>query len=250
MPMAVSIALGSALVPPLLLMWIIHAHDKHPEPRKVVWTTFALGMLTPIPVVMFALPAMLAAGDGGSPLVAGAFAAFVTAALPEELCKFLVLRFYAATHRHFDERMDGIVYGTIASLGFATSENVMYVMGGGVFVALMRALTAIPMHGFLGVIMGYYAGEARFEPNRRASLYFKAVALPVLFHGLYDFPFLSVQVMVQRGQDTEQYVVLILALVGMGLAVLAIMVAWGLVLLRRVRRQQHQVVLAEGVDEG
>ena len=58
--------------------------------------------------------------------------------------------------KEFDELMDGIVYGAVASLGFATLENIMYCIDGGLSVVAIRALTAVPAHASFGAIMGYY----------------------------------------------------------------------------------------------
>ena len=35
----------SAIVPSLLLVWYFHARDVYPEPPRVLWTTFGLGIL-------------------------------------------------------------------------------------------------------------------------------------------------------------------------------------------------------------
>jgi RsiW-degrading membrane proteinase PrsW (M82 family) len=92
-------------------------------------------------------------------------------------------------HPSFNEVYDGILYSVAASLGFATLENIMYVvMGGGYGVALLRALLSVPGHALWGVIMGYYVGRARFAPaQQRGGLVLHGVGLAVFWHGLYDF---------------------------------------------------------------
>ena len=54
--------------------------------------------------------------------------------------------------------MDGIVYGP-SCLGFATFENIVYVMDGG-FNG--HAFTAVPAHACFGAIMGYYIAMGHF----------------------------------------------------------------------------------------
>ena len=88
--------------------------------------------------------------------------AVLGAAIPEELFKFLVLRWYVWRKPHFDEPLDGVVYGATASLGFATLENILYVGSHGLEMAVLRALTAVPGHAFTGVVMGAFLGRARF----------------------------------------------------------------------------------------
>ncbi len=58
-------------------------------------------------------------------------------------------------HAHFDEHYDGIVYGASVSLGFATLENILYLIGHGVEHAFVRALLPVSCHALIGVIMGF-----------------------------------------------------------------------------------------------
>ncbi|MCP5113023.1 MAG: PrsW family intramembrane metalloprotease, partial [bacterium] len=175
----------SAVVPSLLLMWYFHVRDTFPEPPRVVWTTFALGIAIVVPVVMMAWPFDQFAEALADPFLYGLAAAFLAAAIPEELFKLVVLWRYSARHLEFDEPMDGVVYGVAVSLGFATLENILYVSEGGLAVAALRALTAVPGHAFLGAIMGYYVGQARFAASGRRVFLAKAFIVPVVLHGLY-----------------------------------------------------------------
>ncbi len=60
--MTVILAL-SAVVPALLLMWYFGARDAYPEPPRVVWTTFALGVFSTVPVVRVEIPVAAAFED-------------------------------------------------------------------------------------------------------------------------------------------------------------------------------------------
>jgi protease PrsW len=181
----------SAVVPSLLLLWYFHNRDVYPEPPRVLWTTFSLGIMSIVPTLLFAYPILYALeihSHNQSPYLFGFAKAFATAAMPEEFFKLVVLWFYCAKHEAFDEPMDGIVYGVAVSLGFATFENVLYIENGGLSLAISRALTAVPGHAFLGAIMGYFIGQARFRPTEERRLCLLAYFVPVLLHGLYDFP--------------------------------------------------------------
>lgn len=185
---------ATAVTPSLLLLWFFHARDHHPEPRSVLLATFFLGVVIVIPVLAIAAPFERFGAAIGDPYLRGVYRAFAVAAIPEELCKLAVVWFYCARHKAFDEPMDGLVYGAIASLGFATLENLLYVAQGGTSVALLRAFTAVPSHAFWGVIMGYYVGQARFgPPERRARRLWAAFVVPMLLHGLYDAPVLALK---------------------------------------------------------
>lgn len=124
------------------------------------------------------------------PSLFGRFAgALLIVGLIEESWKFIVVRFYAYGLPEFDEPYDGIMYAVMVSLGFATVENLLYVLHGGAQVGVLRALLAVPSHAFFGVLMGFFIGEAKFAatPGRAAGLQLAGFGLAVLAHGVYDF---------------------------------------------------------------
>lgn len=181
------------MLPSLLLVLYFQRRDVYPEPSSVLWTTFGLGVLSVFPILVVALPMDDLTSTIGHPLLYGLATAFLAAAIPEEIFKFLVLRFYAARHMHFDEPMDGVVYGATASLGFATLENILYVSEGGFGVAVMRACLAVPGHAFLGAIMGYYVGRATFTTGDSGPLWRRALLIPIALHGFYNTPLLAAE---------------------------------------------------------
>ncbi len=226
----------SAIAPSMLLVWYFHARDAFPEPPRVLWTTFFLGIVSVAPVLLFAWPVNLFVEEIDAALPYGFFAAFLGAAIPEEFFKLLVVWGYSMRQVEFDEPMDGIVYGATASLGFATLENVIYVSTDGGSAAIVRAFTAVPGHAFLGVIMGAYAGRARFaEGAERRALLLKAFAVPALLHGAYDFPLLAAATLEQPDSLAALPVLLLLLLVPVGLC---IELVWALRLVRRGRQAQ------------
>lgn len=190
--MDLQLLFASAVTPSLLLLWYFHSRDHHPEPRGVLLATFLLGVAIVVPVFLLATPLDLVTASIADPGLRGVYRAFAVAAVPEELLKFCVVWFYCARHRAFDEPMDGLVYGAVASLGFATLENIFYVAQGGLELAVMRAVTAVPSHAFWGVIMGLYIGQAKFgPPELRRRRLLLAYFVPMLLHGLYDAPVLA-----------------------------------------------------------
>jgi RsiW-degrading membrane proteinase PrsW (M82 family) len=188
MMLGLSVLPLSAVVPSFLLIWYFRGRDTFPEPARVLWASFGLGVLSIVPTLALDWAVLSLVAPPADPLVGAAFDAFVTAAFPEELLKFCVLYFYCARHREFDEPMDGIVYGSVSSLGFATLENVLYVSKEGLGVALMRAATAVPAHALWGAIMGYFVAQAKFGGKNKPRCYLAALSIPILAHGLYDFP--------------------------------------------------------------
>jgi protease PrsW len=180
---------GSAVVPSLLLLWYVYARDRNPEPRGLLLKTFLLGAAICAPVVPMAMWLESLGREWETGVWSTALVrAFLGAAIPEELFKYLVLRRYVWNKPAFDEPLDGVVYGTTASLGFATLENILYVGDGGLGVAVLRALTAVPQHAFTGVIMGAFLGRARFAQDeaQRFGLLAAGLGWAILLHGAYD----------------------------------------------------------------
>ncbi|EGB15202.1 hypothetical protein DND132_1996 [Pseudodesulfovibrio mercurii] len=178
-----------AVVPSAVLLWLFVSSDKYPEPAGALVSSFLLGVLIVLGIyLLFPFLSLVASGlPADNPYIVGASHAFLMAALPEEALKFIVLRRYCVNHPAFDEPMDGIVYGVTVSLGFATAENLLYVLDGGLHVAVGRAFLAVPCHALVGAVMGYHVGQAAFSRGERSGLYVKALLLSILFHGLYDF---------------------------------------------------------------
>lgn len=180
---ALAIAPGIAIS-----LFIFHRDAYNREPKLNLLISFFLGILSIIPAFFIE---RAFAGNFGNSLVDQTIMAFFVVALTEEACKFAVLRFYAYNRKSFDEPFDGIVYGVMASMGFATLENILYVLssaeaGQGYQVALLRMFLSVPAHATFGVLMGYHVGRAKFEPGRRTVLMLLGLGWAVFFHGAYD----------------------------------------------------------------
>ena len=177
-----------AVVPGLgISYWIYHQDKYEKEPYLILLACFIWGFISTIPAVLGQLY-FRDTEDPHSLLTTFLFSFFVIA-LTEELSKFLFLRLYAYPKDAFNEPMDGIVYAVMVGMGFATLENLLYTFGenGGITTAIGRAFTAVPAHGAFAVMMGAYVGLAKFFPEKRDQYMLTSIALPVFFHGLYDF---------------------------------------------------------------
>ena len=236
--MAVLISVAAALVPGLLLVWYFTSRDRFPEPRHRVWKTFGLGCAIVVPVVPIALLLSLPFEGAANPHFRALTQAFFGAAIPEEALKLAVLFWYCRRKHEFDEPMDGLVYGATVSLGFATFENVLYVLDGGLTVALLRAFTAVPGHAATGAIMGFYLGLAHFLPHRRRRYLWLAFLVPVALHGLYNYPAMLAQIQSAAAGELPDAMAGFIALGLLG--ALVVEVAWALILQRRLVRSQRQ----------
>jgi len=117
--------------------------------------------------------------------------AFLVVAAVEEGTKLLFLYLRSWNAIDFNYRFDGIVYAVFTSLGFAAFENIKYVMGYGLTVAVPRALLAIPGHMSFAVFMGIFYGRARLAADlgctgRKKFDISIGYLIAVVLHGIYD----------------------------------------------------------------
>lgn len=146
-------------------------------PRKRPWSVYALafgaGVLSPWPV--------LALGGPGLPSGWLAMLAYFVLAvgLVEEGAKLLAARLTVYYHRAFRDSLDGLVLSGCIALGFATTENVVYVERFGESVLLGRAILSTFGHVLMSSFWGLALGR------RRGLL--AALGVAALVHGLYDW---------------------------------------------------------------
>ena len=188
---------------PLFIVFAVIYSDRFREPTDLVIKTFVAGIIMCFPAAEL------------NNLIIPSYEYAYRAGLTEEILKFLVLYFYIMPKSAFNEPMDAIVYGVVVSLGFATFENISYVYLGGFetdsfSLAIMRAVSAIPMHATCGIIMGYFFGLYAFTNSKNFLI--KSLIFPIAIHAtynfltLYDFFFLYFLVIVMiyaRGLHTE-----------------------------------------------
>lgn len=181
--------LAIVFAPVFLLLFYFYIRDKYEkEPLQRVFLTFIIGMVMAIPIVVFEiLTASLVGGEGKGIFASFKYAFFVAGSV-EEFFKFLVVILTIYFSKHFNEPYDGIVYTVAASLGFATVEDLMYVIALGTLVGIFRAFTAIPAHAFFGAIMGFFIGKAKFSRiGLKITYILSGLLIAILFHGTYDF---------------------------------------------------------------
>lgn len=165
---------------PLLITWYIVKSDKFPEPTHLIIKTFILGILLIIPagylnsIFIWSSP---------TPEKLTFLAGFT-----EESLKFMAIFLFIRSKVDFNEPIDGIVYGVLISLGFATLENieyVFYIAEDPLVLAILRSFTAIPLHAMCGVIMGFYFGRYAFTGDK--PLLYLSLIVPIGIHSFYNF---------------------------------------------------------------
>lgn len=157
-----------AAVPAAVWLVAFYRQDVlEPEPKRYVLGTFALGAVVaeaiarPVLRELFGVQDWL--HDAGLVTILGSI---LVVGFVQEYLKYAVVRYTVYNSPEFDERVDGVIYGAAAGLGFATMLNLHYVVeNGGVDIgagAATVAVTALAHASYSGV-MGSFLGRAKFE---------------------------------------------------------------------------------------
>jgi len=176
-----------ATLPPILIAYYVYRQDKYEkEPRRLIIKSFLFGCFAIIPAIV--LESIF--NENLFPTLF-LYVLFGIAFIEEGL-KYFFLKKYMYVDKEFNEPMDGIVYAVMISLGFATVENIAYVMfyaspGEEMSVAILRMFSAIPLHAACGVILGYYVGLAKFSKKKESELLYTGLAYATLVHAVYNY---------------------------------------------------------------
>ena len=186
--------IAAALIPPLILLYIIYRMDKlEREPRNLLLSLFLRGVIAMVPILILALIGDNVIGIfSWSEMLYLFFAYFIIPGFIEEGVKYQVLVRRIWNEPNFNYTFDAIVYAVFVSLGFAAVENVMYVLTTGFSTAVVRAIFSIPGHAMFGVVMGAGLAKAKrlevqgdFAGAEKAKNH--AWILAAVLHGFYDF---------------------------------------------------------------
>lgn len=172
-----------AVTPSIVLLLFIAHHDvNEKEPAGLLLKLFMLGVLSVIPAVILEFMVQFPTYN-----YFDIFAyAFFGVALIEEGVKFMAVKLALKRAKSFDEVFDGIIYCVYVSLGFATIENILYVLQYGTSTGLVRAITAVPAHAVFAVSMGYFMGIIKAGRGGTVNRFLVLFA-PTLLHAIYDF---------------------------------------------------------------
>lgn len=180
-----------AITPAIVIILGLYLSDRYDrEPFKLLLLTYVLGMLSVIPIIV--VEELLLRLNVFTGILYAFYNAFIVAGLTEEYFKRLIVLKVPYKTKYFNEKLDGIVYSVFASMGFATVENIVYIVyryANNPHIALYRGIFSVPAHAVFAVTMGYYLSISRYDTdekrkkiNLRRSLY-----MPILLHGTFNF---------------------------------------------------------------
>ena len=192
--LAVLFLIAAAVIPPLILLYIIYRMDKvEREPTNLLVSLFLRGVIAMFPILIIEL-----IGDkvievfSWNEMLYLFFAYFIIPGFVEEGVKYQVTIRRTWNDPNFNYTFDAIVYAVFVSLGFAAVENIMYVLTSGFSTAVVRAIFSIPGHAMFGVVMGAGLAKAKRlevmgDPAGAEKAKNRAWILAAVLHGFYDF---------------------------------------------------------------
>ncbi|MBK9943526.1 MAG: PrsW family intramembrane metalloprotease [Kouleothrix sp.] len=222
------IGLFLAIVPSALWLMFFYRQDRlEPEPKTQIAQVFVLALILTDVLALrvfndwFGLASWAPAQTLTSLLASILVFGFTIAAIV-----YIAVRMVYATPE-FDERMDGIVYGTVAGLGVATLLNLHYVIDNdGVALApgVIHVVTTALAQASFGGMIGYCMAQAKFE-HRPIWWVPLGVVVAAVLNGLFSWLMSEISA---TGLTVQPWRSLVLGLV-LALAVFGLL----LVLMRR-----------------
>jgi RsiW-degrading membrane proteinase PrsW (M82 family) len=164
----VGISVVRAIIPAALWLFLFYVQDRE-EPEPTVYV-----------VLMAVLGAILAASIG-QPLINGFFRApewlgnnmlttilgsILVVGFVQEFLKYAGVRFSMYYSAEFDQRMDGVIYGTAIGLGYGTMLNILTVVNSGgvnLGVGVINIVVTALVQGALGGFTGYFLGRQKMD---------------------------------------------------------------------------------------
>ncbi|MBR2779702.1 MAG: PrsW family intramembrane metalloprotease [Firmicutes bacterium] len=166
----------------LILKWLLKQKTGEPFSKKSLVKFLLLGALGLVLGVgiMSVLPLDRDTFFGMNPLLSGFVTALITAALAEEIIKYIMFRLAIRNNAEVKCWLDVIIAAVVTGIGFTLMEDLEFLVSGDANIA--RAF--IPGHLLFQAIMGYYYGKARVTKERRYDVL--SLAVPVLAHTVFD----------------------------------------------------------------
>ncbi|MEX0763144.1 MAG: PrsW family glutamic-type intramembrane protease [Dehalococcoidia bacterium] len=185
--MTAAVILVAAITPGIFWLWFFtRGRSYHPRPRRLLVGTFFLGAMSTVPAGLIEFALIPADSWGASTAIgAVAFVMFFIVGPVEETSKFLAVRFGAFRTGYFEEPLDGLIYSTAASLGFASAENVLYAITYGPEVMIVRGPLSTVAHLVFGAAWGLALG-LRARRRGFSALTLLGLAGAAITHGAFN----------------------------------------------------------------
>ncbi|MFA6416536.1 MAG: PrsW family intramembrane metalloprotease [Candidatus Paceibacterota bacterium] len=183
-----------------VLIWLffwLSEDRKKPEPRSLIFSTFVLGMLSVFLAYFIESflesPSLdLVGWTGWLPTLP-----YFSMAVVEEVVKFSLIAFIIGRNRHLDEPIDAMVYMITVALGFASMENMLFLLnslGDGdtasifLFTGGLRFLGSTILHTVCSAIVGAGWALSFYQSSKRKIFVtLGALIVAIALHTAFNF---------------------------------------------------------------
>lgn len=157
-----------AIVPTALWLWYFYRQDRlEPEPKTKIAAVFLLALILTDVIGVRLIDQWFSLHTwSGVNRTTSFLASILIIGFTFEAIKYYTIRLTVYASDEFDERMDGIVYGTVAGLGVATLLNLRHVIdnqGVALSPGVVYAITTALAQASFGGLLGYFMAQAKFE---------------------------------------------------------------------------------------
>ena len=185
---ALGYAFLGGLLPSFIWLYFLLKEDaRHPEPRTMIAFAFIAGMIA----VPFALPLEQYAKNT---LVGGA-SVLIAWALVEEVLKYIMAATFILWRRAVDETPDYVIYMITVALGFASAENMLFLLAPlssgqfamSLFTGDLRFLGSTLLHVVASAAIGLaFAFSANYRPPLRVVASASGLILAIALHTAFN----------------------------------------------------------------
>ena len=191
--MTVWIIISGIIAPSLFWSGYFYYKDRfQPEPIRNLGIAYLLGWVAAYACLKFySLFPLIGLPDDPTVLIGNKIQfftySFIGVGLVEEIFKFLPFLFVVLRFKAFDEKIDGIIYASMIALGFASFENLGYLVQMQGFELFGRAFASPLTHTIFSSIWGYTVGIARVDKKPLLKASFIGLFTAAFFHGLFNY---------------------------------------------------------------
>lgn len=195
------IATLGGILPALLWLFFWLQEDEHPEPRKLIFTSFLLGMVCVVLVLPFEalISAIFLQGKSVSNLAQTGLLLTVFSvvlwASTEEIFKYYASHIGTKYATAIDEPIDWVIYMISTALGFAAAENTLFILNPlfnneistGIITGNLRFIGPTMLHLVCSATVGIAMAFAFYRSPRAKKAYkyfglFTAIVLHTCFN--------------------------------------------------------------------
>jgi len=181
------------LLPSLIWLYILLKEDaSHPEPRSLIALTFVAGML--------AVPLVLPFEHYAKQYLDDNFSILTAWSLIEELLKYAMAAMVVLWRRAVDEAPDYVIYMITVALGFASAENMLFLVTPladgnlltGFFTGNVRFLGSTLLHVVASSAIGFALAFSTFwRPGARMLTAALGLILATTLHAAFNLLIIS-----------------------------------------------------------